>query len=80
MDPTLSNSSRGTLTSYTDHSMQRRLKSNAPNIFKRNTVLLIKLNNKKAVKMFHVFLNYFIMKKICMLIYLLNSRGIQMQV
>ncbi len=30
MDHMLSNGSRGTLMSYTDHSMQRRLKSNAP--------------------------------------------------
>ncbi len=29
-DPMLSNGSRGTLMSYTDHSVQRRLKSNAP--------------------------------------------------
>ncbi len=28
MDPVLSNDSRGTLMSYTDHSVQRRLKSN----------------------------------------------------
>ncbi len=28
----LSNGSRGTLMSYTDHSMQRRLKSNAANV------------------------------------------------
>ncbi len=30
MDPMLPNGSRGTLMSYTDHSVQRRLKSNAP--------------------------------------------------
>ncbi len=30
MDPMLSNGSRGTLMSYTDHSVQRRLKLNAP--------------------------------------------------
>ncbi len=30
MDPMLSNGSRGTLMSYTDHSVQSRLKSNAP--------------------------------------------------
>ncbi len=30
MDPLLSNGSRGTLMSYTDHSVQRCLKSNAP--------------------------------------------------
>ncbi len=29
-DPMLSNGSRGTLMSNTDHSVQRRLKSNAP--------------------------------------------------
>ncbi len=29
----LSNRSRGTLMSYTDHSVQRRLKSNAPNVW-----------------------------------------------
>ncbi len=31
MDPMLSNGSRGILMSYTDRSVQRRLKSNAPN-------------------------------------------------
>ncbi len=30
----LSNGSRGTLMSYTDHSMQRRLQSNVPIFFK----------------------------------------------
>ncbi len=30
MDPMLSTDSRDTLMSYTDHSMQRRFKSNAP--------------------------------------------------
>ncbi len=35
MDPMLSNGSRGNLMSYTDRSMQRRLKSNVPNdVFK----------------------------------------------
>ncbi len=31
-DPMLSNGSRSTLMSYTDHSVQRRLKSNAPTV------------------------------------------------
>ncbi len=30
-DPMLSNGSRGTVMSYSDHSVQRRLNSNAPN-------------------------------------------------
>ncbi len=37
MDPMLSNGSRGYLMSYTDHSAQRRLKSNAPNEILANT-------------------------------------------
>ncbi len=36
----LSNGSRGTLMSYTDHSVQRRLKSNAPFVFVGHVLLL----------------------------------------
>ncbi len=41
--PMLSNGSRSTLMSYTDHSMQRCLKSNAP-----NTMARVSLTNAEA--------------------------------
>ncbi len=34
----LSNGSRGTLKSHIDHSMQRRLKSNAPNVLSKDLI------------------------------------------
>ncbi len=46
MDPLLSNGSRGTLMSYTDHSVQRRLKSNAPIITECLLVQIDRLNGR----------------------------------
>ncbi len=43
MDPMFSNSSRGTLMSYTDHSVQRRLKSNTPNAISGQVIKVVAL-------------------------------------
>ncbi len=43
MDPMFSNSSHGILMSYTDHSVQRRLKSNAPNAISGQVIKVVAL-------------------------------------